>query len=188
MRLFLRKFYWSFCLCFVTILNCSGQHDVDSFELSINFSPSFTNHGALFISNKNGNSEMRLIVYDSKKEFKIKHQEKVSVQKSQLTEILNFLERYDFKIKGSIDTLSSQRVFRNGDSTTAYRVSIGSDGITIKGSYKKNNLNREFAFWSPEKDSDNHRLAQQLFVLSNGSLKRKRSLDYIKTLKSYFKE
>lgn len=186
MRVFITKFDWLFCLCFVTAMSCFGQHDNHSFELSVNFSPSFANHGALLISNKNGNSEMTLIVYDSKKESKIKYQENVSVQQSQLAELLSFLEHYNFKIKGSIDTLSSQRVFRNGDSTTAYKVSIGSDGINIKGSYKKNGTKREFAFWSPEKDSNNYRLAQQLFALSNVSLKRKRSLDYIKTLKSYF--
>lgn len=182
----LKKLSWANYLIIALAFNCFGQQNENSFNLVINFNPSFANQSTLLINTKKGSSELELIVYERENESKIKSREKVVIQESKLASIRDLLKTYDFRIKGIIDTLSSQRVLRNGDSTTAYKVSIGSDGISVAGSYVCNNAEQKFAFWSPAKDSDSYNLVQQIFALSNDSFRRKKSLGHIKTLQSYF--
>lgn len=182
-----KVFLFIYALSFSS-LNCSGQENTQDFDMTINFEPSFSKPSTLILNKSGGTTTLQLKVYESSNKQKISLEEKVNLKAEDVSQITSFLNKYEFKIKGIRDTISSERVLRNGDSTTVYKITLGSDGITVNGEMKQNGQVQKFAFWSPKKETENHRFVELLFIASNNSLKKKKAIKYIGALEHYFDE
>lgn len=155
--------------------------------LIVNFEPSFGNQSTLILQRlPDGTFWNECTIYADEDKSKTKSREKTSTSEEKVSSIVAFLETYNFKVKGSTDTISSERVLWLGDSTTAYKTSYGGDGITVNGSFTRNGVSKKFAFWSPKKESENYRFVQLLFSMASNSFKKKKTLAHVKALQRYF--
>ncbi|HEU5290034.1 MAG TPA: hypothetical protein VFU05_05270 [Cyclobacteriaceae bacterium] len=174
------------CLLIFSASDAIAQQNNQSI-LRVNFEPSFSNNCTLTLHEVQGGIFwIELVVFKFKENSKIESREEVDVSQDKAIPILDFLKTYNFIIKGSIDTISVERVFWRGDSVTAIKKSYGNDGITVNGSFTKGGVTKRFAFWSPEKDSENYQFVQKILALPNESFKKKKSLNQLKALQSYF--
>lgn len=176
-------------LIYLSILSSSISYAQQNGQriLTMSFEPSFSKRSTLTFRGIQGEAfQGELIIFKNEEKSKIACRERVKISEEKITTILDFLKTYEFKIKGSVDTVSSERVLFRGDSTTAYKISHGNDGITVSGFLLWNGVTKRFAFWSPGKESENYQLIQKIFALSNSSFKKKKSLNHLKTLQNYF--
>jgi hypothetical protein len=176
-------------LIYLSILSASSIYAQQNNQLilTIDFEPSFANSTTLtFRGVQGGMFQAEMVVFKDEEKSKVECREKGNISEDRLASILNFIKTYDFKIKGSVDTISFERVFWRGDSTTVYKISHGNDGITVSGSLLWNGVTKRFAFWSPGKETENYQLIQKIFALSNSSFKKKKSLNHLKALQNYF--
>lgn len=142
-------------------------------HLQILLMPSFQNPSTLTITDKNNELSIAIQVHDTVKSVT----EQKSIRNEEISVLTKFFKNYTFTRKGSIDTISVDKVIRpNGDTVLAYMISAGLDGITIEGNYNK----RHFEFWSPRKDTENHKLMEMIFRLMNSSFSKPEIVRYIK--------
>ncbi|GGK86930.1 hypothetical protein ACD591_19795 [Rufibacter glacialis] len=153
-------------------------------ELTISFEPSFAKHSILTITELGKHST--IILQTLEKDGSILKQEKKSVDKEEMKTLSGFLSSYEFKFKGSIDTLGTYETVRNGKKVTAHRISFGNDGITVKGKWQNDSTTNDFSFWSPQAGTNNHDLITRLFVLMDSKFKRNYTKQYLQSLKKYF--
>jgi hypothetical protein len=167
------KTFLQIILCAIAI-NCNSQ----IFSFKTEFQPSFIPSSILTIQD-NGK---KCIVSIKSKSFS----EKCEINGSKLVDIINFLNHYKFKIKGSIDTLGTFTEIENGDTITYYSLNAGTDGIDVNGQLVCDKITKEFKFWSPRKGTDNDSLIVLLFDLMNDNLKNDKTMNYIEQLEQYF--
>lgn len=150
------------------------------------FQPSFISHSVLTISKTNKDAVITLKIYDRKEEDSVLVEEERKLQRNELDSLLSFLSSYQFKIKGSIDTVGTSEITMDGKTVTVHHVSIGMDGVFVEGSYRDKYQVKDFAFWSPKGGSENHKLVMKVFDLMEANLKKKAIQNYIVQLRGYF--
>lgn len=153
-------------------------------KLTIVFEPSFSNQSEFTIRCGEKGNSIQVKVW-SKDKHSIAMNETAKLDDSQAENLQKFLSSYEFKIKSSQDTIGTEKIFEKGDSVTAYIISEGLDGVNVKGTYTTNSGSKQFAFWSPNKASSNHKLVENIFSLSR-AFKKKRICEYLKVLEQYF--
>lgn len=157
-------------------LNCTGQ----IFNLQTEFQPSFLQGSTLILQDDGKQCFLDL----NGKTFS----EHCIITDSQLVDIKSFLNHYQFKIKGNVDTLGTITKIENGDTIiTGYNMVMGVDGITVNGKLIRDNLTKRFKFWSPNKGTVNDSLIVLLFKLMNRNLKEDKTVNYLEQLKQYFR-
>ncbi len=164
---------------FLEIL-CFGQKPAADFILSIDFSPSFIYPSNVTISKTNVENLIELKI----PELQINN--KTALANGDINAIVDFLKTYKFQIKGSTDTTDKHKEFIDGDSVTVYSMSTGTDGITVNGTYKHEDIVNVFSFWSPRKDTENHKIIELIFHLLYKSFSEKETTNYIEQLEGYF--
>jgi hypothetical protein len=175
----------TFAILYLTFLTfiCKAQ---GNHELIVNFQPSFISHSVLSIKETNKKAVITLKIYGRNEKESVLIKEERKLQKNELDSLLSFFASYQFKIKGSIDTVGTSEVTLNGKTAIGHHVSIGMDGISVKGSFVDENQNKDFAFWSPKVNSENYKLITKVFDLMEVSLKKKAIQSYMIQLKAYF--
>ena len=165
---------------------CFGQASITDFTLSLDFSPSFIIPSSLTISHKQDTNLIELKVYKNwdKKDLYINN--KATLANVDVNAIMDFLKIYKFQIKGSTDTTDMHKEFIDGDSVTVYSMSTGTDGITVDGTFTQENIIKTFSFWSPRKETENHKLMELIFPLLYKSFSEAKALNYIEQLEGYF--
>ena len=153
-------------------------------ELIIKFEPSFTPQSILTITESAKRSTIKFQTLH--KDGSISKHEGKSVSKEEMNMLSEILSSYKFKFKGSIDTIETYETVKNGKTVTARKISLGSDGITVKGKWQNDSTTNNFSFWSPQAGSDNHNLITHLFVLMDSKFKSKSTKQYLQGLKEYF--
>ncbi|MEH0154519.1 hypothetical protein V6R21_10270 [Limibacter armeniacum] len=63
-----------------------------------------------------------------------------------LNNLNSFLSGYKFEHKNSIDTIEVIKTVRNGEAVVQHVISMGTDGITIKGNLENEGNNKTFEF------------------------------------------
>jgi hypothetical protein len=173
-------FLLSLCVCLGSVC---AQTESD-YELTVVFEPSFSNKSEFTIRRAEKGCTIQLKVWNKgKRSFMIN--ETAKLNKSEVDNLQNLLRSYEFKIKTNQDTIGTEKIFENGDSVTAYVISEGLDGVNVKGTYTTNSVSKHFAFWSPEKNSDNYKIVKNILSLGR-PFRRKRTCEYLKTLEGYF--
>lgn len=168
-------------------LICLGQTSNPDFTLSLDFAPSFTYPSNLTICSKQDFSSIELTVYrnrDKKKVLVLNQQ--TMLPKLKTDTLVSFLKTYKFRIKVGADTTDVRKVFRNGDSLTVYTIRIGVDGITVHGTFTQGNIVKKFAFWSPPKETENHKFMELVFSLLYESISEEKIVNYMDQLEDYF--
>jgi hypothetical protein len=162
--------------------SCLGQISSDYYILTLNFAPSFMGKCKLMIK-KSTQDTIKLTFKDfSKKEI----QDQVFVSNTRLEQLTNLLKTYKFQLKSNIDTIGSHTTFKNCDSVTWYDVNMGNDGITVDGSLNKDNNLKKFAFWSPNKGTENAKFMNVIFNILERSFSKDSDINYIEALRDYF--
>ncbi len=165
---------------------CFAQTTKMDFVLTLEFAPSFIIPCDLTIFSKEDSNSIELTVYKNwdKKELYLKKW--APLAKSEIKSFADFLKTYKFQIKGSIDTVKIHKVFIDGDSVTLYSISTGNDGITVNGTFTQSDFMNKFAFWSPEKATQNHQLIELIFSVLYKSFSEEKTVNYIEQLEGYF--
>jgi hypothetical protein len=167
-------------------LTCLAQSKTDDYTLTIDFAPSFISTSKLVIHSAQDSNHIQLTIYNHYKDVNHVYTNKVRLKAKYLDGLTSFLQTYQFKIRGNVDTLGSHKVLENGDSVLVYSVSMGVDGITVSGVFDQTSTSKKFQFWSPKKDTANDKLVIILFDLMNKAFKDNKSTEYLRRLKGYF--
>jgi hypothetical protein len=167
-------------------LICFGQTSNPEFKLSLDFYPSFMGPGNVTISSKQDTNSIVLIVYKNKDKCTWYQNKQTKIRKGEMDTIADFFKTYNFRIKGSVDTIGVHKEIINGKSLTMYDMDIGVDGITVDGTYTQGNIMKKFAFWSPRKETENHRLMVLVFSMLYQSFSDDIIVNYIEKLEDYF--
>ncbi len=163
-----------------------GQPQSANYNLTLNFAPSFLSAGQLIIQVNSDSASLNLRVYKNFKNKEYRIDSTIVVPAAKLTALSDFLKTYKFRIKNSIDTIGTHKVFENGDSVLVYDVRMGSDGINVYGIFTKDDVTHKFAFWSPDKGTENARLMDLTFGLTESVFTSKMTIDYLEQLEQYF--
>jgi hypothetical protein len=142
--------------------------------MSIKFMPSFTKGSRLSISNSTGGYSVSLIGELVN--------ETVLTQESTIAKIQSFMPEYFI---GKQQEDSVERAKQLEDARNGVHM-VGLDGITIEGTYKDQNSNQIFQFWSPVKTSVNYKLMTLLFDLMKGLFVKPETAKYLTELLIYF--
>jgi hypothetical protein len=156
-------------------INCTGQ----IFNLKTEFQPSFIPSSTLILQD-----DGKECFIDIKNDDFLEH---CLINNSQLIDIKNFFNHYQFKIKGSVDTLGTFTKIENGDTIKGYNMTLGTDGIDVNGKLIRNNLSKVFKFWSPKKGTANDSLIVLMFKLMKRNLKEDKTVNYLEQLEQYFR-
>lgn len=165
---------------------CFGQTSKTDFTLSLDFFPSFTYPSNLTICSKQDTNSIGLTVCRNGDKKDLILNQQTTILKSEIDTIANFLKTYKFQIKGSADTTGVHKVFMNGDSLTVYTLTIGVDGIIVNGTFTQGNIVKTFAFWSPKRETENHKLMVLIFSLLYESITEEKTVHYMDQLEDYF--
>lgn len=159
-----------------------------TYTLTIEYDPSFIASSILTIHLEPNACYAKLQVMTKQQNKDYRSSEKKSLKSADLGVLTNFFQTYHFRIRGSTDTIGSDKVFENGDSlVVAYHVVSGLDGIIVKGSLDQNGIIKKFQFWSPKnRDAKNQQLSETLLNIMQKAFIDKTSVEYIKALKTYF--
>jgi len=180
------KHYLLLILFTVNATFASAQPKSDSYNLILNFAPSFISASQLNIKVNQDSGALNLRVYKNFKNKEYRIDTTVVVPLGKITELTNFLKTYKFRIKGNIDTIGSHKVFENGDSVLVYSVTMGTDGIDVYGVFNRENNDQKFAFWSPKKETENARFMALILDLTESAFPSQPTTDYLEQLEQYF--
>ena len=172
------KFRLIILICCCLTLISDGQPRNQEYILNIVFYPSFISSSKLTIEAEADSASIALAVFE-------KQTKRALIAKSDIELLTNFLKSYKYEIRGSIDTIGIHKGLK-GDTSTYYEISMGTDGIDVEGDFNKNNIIKKFAFWSPKKGSENQKLIEILFRITNDSFDDEITTSYINQLKEYF--
>jgi hypothetical protein len=140
----------------------------------------------LVIQAKADSVSLNILVYKDFKNKEYRIDSTVVIPAIKLTALTDFLKTYKFKIKGSVDTVGAHKVFENGDSVLVYEVRSGTDGIDVHGVFTQDEIQHKFAFWSPDKGTENARFMHYIFSLTDSVFTSKQTTDYLEQLQQYF--
>ena len=158
----------------------------NDYVLTLGFGPSFMRASEISIQAKGDSGLLDMRVYRNYKTRETSIENKAAFPASKLIKLTTFLKNYKFQIKSSIDTVGSHKVFVHGDSVLVYDINMGSDGINVHGDFNQNNITHKFAFWSPEKGTENADLMVVLFDLLDKVFTEQRMINYVEQLEQYF--
>lgn len=161
---------------------CFGQGSATDYTLSLDFAPSFTKPSKVTICSKQDTNTIEFIIYDrnNKKDLYLKSQASIS----DIETIAAFSKNYKFSRNSWRDKLGTDTVLIDGN--TMIINTVGTDGITVNGTFTQNNITKEFSFWSSRKESENHKLIEQIITLLYQSFPEERAIKYIEQLEGYF--
>lgn len=172
-------------LLFLTVIGITSKAQ-ENRKLALTFNPSFSSHSILTITESEKKAVIKLQIFDKNDTRNVTTEEGLILNRKDLDSLLSFLSTYQFKTQGSIDTIGTSEVIRNGETVTAYKISSGLDGITVKGTFKSESETEYFAFWSPKANTENHKLIMKAFELMEGEFQKKSVKNYLTGLKGYF--
>ena len=181
----MKIFLVSILLVFIVTASFGQKQDSD-YTLTLNFAPSFIAGSELSIQAKGDSGFIRINIYKSYNKKNGETDNNVVIPVGNLKPLTNFLKTYKFQIKNNIDTIGSHKVFVNGDSVLVYDVSAGLDGINVNGNFTQNNIIKKFAFWSPNKGTENANFVILLFNLLNNAFSGQNTINYLEQLQQYF--
>ena len=161
-------------LFLVILISVSSVIFAQTKMMSLRFLPSFIKGAQLTISKTDVGYSMSLIGDLAN--------ESVLIQESSVSKIKDFMPMY-FVEKQKEDSIERAKELED-EKKGIHGVNL--DGITIKGEFIDQKLNRSFDFWSPNKISINFKLMNLIFELMNGSFVKPETVKYIKDLKGYF--
>jgi hypothetical protein len=166
-------------------LFCFGQVRSGDYMLKLNFYPSFLDPSEIVIKAERDSAFLGLLVYKYRTKELVNRKELI-IPSGRLISLKEFFKTYKFKIKNNIDAVGTHNEFIHGDSVLAYDIEMGTDGITVSGSFEQNNSNNKLEFWSPKKETQNAKLMVLLFDLLDITFTDKKSIDYAEQLQQYF--
>lgn len=179
----MKKILTIIALVIINLTSISQDNGANEYLVKVSFWPSFVAASDLIIYE--GTDENIII-------FSIDNYENIktgstTISDIDLKKVKYFLKTYEFKIKSSIDTTGFDKRVVDGDTIIDYHILMGSDGIRVHGFETFNNNSRNFGFWSPQKDTENHVLIELLFNILNKYFTEKYMVDYFEQLEAYFK-
>jgi hypothetical protein len=170
----------------LTFVSAFGQSQSNDYHLALNFAPSFMSASQMIIRANRDSGSLNIRIYKNFKNKEYRVDSTVVIPATKLTALTNFLKTYKFRIKNNIDTVGAHKVFEQGDSVLVYEVSMGTDGIDVYGVFNKNDFTHNFAFWSPEKGTENARFMELILALTESVFTGKQTIDYLEQLEQYF--
>ena len=181
------KNFLTLILSMFTAISSLGQSKSDNYILTLDFWPSFMGASELSIRAKGDSAGfLNILIYKGYKMKELSIECNATIPAHKLIALTNFLKTYKFRVKNSIDTIGSHKEFVKGDSVLVYDIQIGHDGITVEGLFSQDNATKKFAFWSPDKGTENARLMVLLFDLIDNASNDQKVEDYIEQLQQYF--
>lgn len=157
-------------LFLLTTIGCFGQIN----SLTVDFSPSFIEESQLMINKEN--SKYSMSIHNSK------INEKCLLADSLTSDLQLFFVDY-FKQKFTLDSI--EKVNELEREKNGIHV-VGLDGITVKGVLVDKNGERSFDFWSPQKQTINHKLMSILFKQMYSTFNKPETINYLENLEGYF--
>lgn len=158
------------------ILFLSTSAFSQNYELNIKMKPSFCEKVDITIKfRENGISTIRL------RNFYFN--ETVTLDNKLLANLNQFLDTYEY---AKFNNIENQISITDNDSSA--KTIIRLDGITVYGNWQKEDNCRTFEFWSPEQGTDNYKLMQLLFSITDTCFEKPRVERYLNGLKGYFKD
>ncbi len=163
---------------------CLGQASDTDYTLSLDFEPSFISPSKVTLCTKKDTSIIEFTIYKdlTKRDLGLKSQ--ATIAKNDITTLSIFLRDYKFSMNKSRDLFRTDTVLIDGKTNIIN--TVGTDGISVNGTYTQNNIAKEFSFWSPRKGSENNKLVKQIFTLLSKSFPEEKSINYIEQLEGYF--
>lgn len=180
------KRYLVFILCLFLTQFGAAQSNVNTYELKIDFDPAFINSSQVVIQSNGNSAFLNIKIFDGPKEHILKENNKL-LKRQQLKTLEEFLQTYQFRIKGNIDTIGEGKELNiKGDSIKYYTISAGLDGITVKGTQTRSEGVKSFAFWSPKKGTANAELISILNKVLAETFIEEDIASYLENLEQYF--
>jgi len=178
--------YFVFIVLFSFARFASAQSNPNSYELKIDFEPAFIKSSQVIIKRSGGSASLDIKIFASPKKDILKESNKL-LKLQRLKTLEGFLQTYQFKIKNSIDTIGGEKEIVIGDSVMKfYDITLGVDGITVKGTLTKSEKVKQFAFWSPKEGTKNAELISILFAILRRTFIEKDIANYLEQLREYF--
>jgi len=178
------------CLLFICLtisfVTAFGQPHSASYNLTLNFAPSFMSASQLVIQANRDSVSFNLRVYKNFKNKEYRIDSTVVIPAGNTTALTNFLKTYKFRIRNNVDTVGTHKVFENGDSVLVYSVSMGTDGIDVDGVFNQDDVSHKFAFWSPDKGTENARFMELILSLAENVFTSTQTVNYLEALEQYF--
>lgn len=163
-------------LCSTSIFSQRVDDIKESFSLKICMSPSFiekVNFTIEYNSYKNSCIEMKNSYFDNKHILDL----------NSIEVLKGFLESYNFD---KTNNISTETVIKDGD--TSIITIVGFDGISVSGTLTQLDRDKEFEFWSPQKNTDNYKLVKLLFSITDQYFVEEKERRYLNSLKGYFRD
>jgi len=170
----------------IFVVSAAAQPNPANFNLTLEFGPSFLSASELIIQNKGDSDLINIRVYKNYRTREFRIDDQVIVPFTRMSALVDFFKTYKFNIRTNIDTVGAHKVFENGDSVLAYEVIYGTDGINVNGLFGQNGITHKFAFWSPDKGTENARLMGVVFDLIGNVFTNPQTVNYIEQLTQYF--
>lgn len=165
-------------LLHISLLFLSFQAQAQFDKLTVHFYPSFMDSSMLSVNRVENEYSMTLETSQIST--------KSMLNSFEVDSLNSFMTGYNFQIKSSLDTVETIQKIINGDTTVQYVISMGNDGITVKGQMEYKEKSKSFAFWSPNKGVENHELIELLFNLMSVHFTKLETVNYLEQLEQYF--
>lgn len=147
-------------------------------KLTIDFAPSFIEKSQLTIT---GSGNGYTISFKG-----VGFDEDSSVPDSFAVKLEDFMSKYKFQHLNSTTVIEEKKVV-NGDTVVVQNIKLGVDGIEVFGELINNDHTRKtFAFWSPQKHTENHQFIEILFGIAHACFTNKSTINYLGKLERYF--
>ncbi len=159
-------------LFLLSTMDCFSQIN----GLTIEFAPSFMERSQLLIGKENSKYTMTI--------SNTKVNEKCLLADSIIADLHHVLVDY-FKQKFTLDSIEHIKELEMSKGG-GLMVSIGVDGITVKGVLVENDNERSFNFWSPDRGSNDHKLISALYKLMYKTFTKPETINYLEQLEEYF--
>jgi hypothetical protein len=179
------KRYLVFILCLFLTQFGSAQSTTDTYELKIDFDPAFINSSQVIIQSRGDSAFLNIKIFGGSKNDILKQSNKL-LKVQELKTLKEFLQTYQFRIKGNMDTIGEGMAFEDGKYVKYYNISAGMDGITVRGTLARNEDVKSFAFWSPKKGTANAELVYILNKILDQTVVEEEVVNYLEHLQQYF--
>jgi len=163
-----------------------AQSNPDNYELKIDFEPAFIKPSQVTIKKRGNSASLNFKIFDSRKKNILEESDGL-IKRNELKTLDEFLKSYKFKIKGSIDTIGTEKELVMGDSVVKYYdIMVGTDGITVKGTLTQDDNSKHFAFWSPKEGTKNAELISIISAILRRTFIERGIANYLESLREYF--